>query len=569
MKKIIVAVLVVFLSLFAVVAIPAAHATIFVFPGGSVTTGPGAWDGGSGTIYDDTHVSFDVTKADLIVTVYGIDMTHSRFPVPPGPVYAGWPAPAGVAGIQVGVTQQTAFGSPWINPSSSAFYNLLIAGGGGPIGNDYYQTQAAYTDAASHLYENKSTPWDGHILGQGFNTPYLGVNPPLGGFWITGNPLYDTFDMQLTFHYLAGGDVLFTPLIRVYATTDPWSYPAMVWLPTFPGGDVFVIPGLPDFDWSNVKPFVFVGNWGAPAGGRTITWNSVQADGSPNYYLKVTSAYGTSTGEDWYAEGTTAYAGLTSGTVPDGAGKQHVFTTWSNDASGTNYVQSDPITMDSAKEAIANWMTQWQQTFDASSNVKVDGTGTVVTVNYVSLGVGHSASVLVGSLPWSVFVDDATTVTYSFSSTVGSSVGGKRYRYDSVSDPLSGYTASAPNTVTATYVTQYLLTVNIDPPGTATIPGQGYYDVGKPVTLTAPNGPPGATLTFLNWDLDSTPKTTNPIVVTMSGPHTATAHYYRIPVGGEWAPINTVQVITPWVALAFLAIAFAAAGSHRLLKKRW
>jgi hypothetical protein len=129
-----------------------------------------------------------------------------------------------------------------------------------------------------------------------------------------------------------------------------------------------------------------------------------------------------------------------------------------------------------------------------------------------------------------------------------------------------------PTSVTFTWIAQYYLTVNIDPPGTTTIPGQGWYDVGTPVTLTAPLGPPGATLTFLNWDLDGTPptpKTKNPIIVTMNGPHTATAHYYKIPVGGEWEPISTVQTTAPWVALTFLAIAFAAAGSHRLLKKRW
>jgi parallel beta-helix repeat protein len=38
-------------------------------------------------------------------------------------------------------------------------------------------------------------------------------------------------------------------------------------------------------------------------------------------------------------------------------------------------------------------------------------------------------------------------------------------------------------------------------------------------------------------------------------------------VGGEWAPISTVQILTPWIALVFLSIAFATAGSHRLLKK--
>ena len=40
------------------------------------------------------------------------------------------------------------------------------------------------------------------------------------------------------------------------------------------------------------------------------------------------------------------------------------------------------------------------------------------------------------------------------------------------------------------------------------------------------------------------------------------------PVGGEWAPIDAVQLVTPWIALMFLVTAFAAAGSHRLLKKR-
>jgi PKD repeat protein len=38
-------------------------------------------------------------------------------------------------------------------------------------------------------------------------------------------------------------------------------------------------------------------------------------------------------------------------------------------------------------------------------------------------------------------------------------------------------------------------------------------------------------------------------------------------VGGEWTPIETVHLVTPWVALAILAIGFAVAGSHRLLKK--
>jgi hypothetical protein len=40
------------------------------------------------------------------------------------------------------------------------------------------------------------------------------------------------------------------------------------------------------------------------------------------------------------------------------------------------------------------------------------------------------------------------------------------------------------------------------------------------------------------------------------------------PVGGEWAPISMVQLVAPWILLAFIAIAGVAVGSHRLLKKR-
>jgi hypothetical protein len=545
--------------LFAVIAIPAAHAITVVFPGGSVTTGLGAWDGGSGTIYDDTHVSFDVTKADLVVTVYGIDMTQSRFPTPGPGVYAGWPAPLEVAGIQVGVTQQTAFGSPWINPSSSAFSSLLVAGGGGPIGSDYYLTQTAYTDAASNLYENKSTPWDGNILGQGFNTPYLGVIAPLGGVHCTGNPLYDTFDMQLTFHYLASGDVLFTPLIRVYATTDPFSYPAMVWLPTFPPGSVFVIPGAPTFDWTNVKPFVFVGNWGAGAGGGTITWNSVQATGSTNYYLKVTSAYGTTTGAGWYGDGTTAYAGLTSGTVPDGVGKQHVFTTWTWDASGTNYLQSNPITMDKAKEAIAQWKTQW----------------------YITVNSAHGAPYTA-----SAWVDDGTDFTASVTSPDVVSAGHEwvctGYKIDGgalTAGTSYKFTAvNAPHTIQFFWNEQFLLTVT-SPYDTPT--GAGWYAPNTLVTssVTSPVLVGSNIYSSIGWTgTGSAPASGggNSVSFTITTASSVTWKW-NSKVGGEWAPIpmqtlapiNTLMLLAPWIALGLIAAASAVAMYRRLLKKHW
>ena len=41
------------------------------------------------------------------------------------------------------------------------------------------------------------------------------------------------------------------------------------------------------------------------------------------------------------------------------------------------------------------------------------------------------------------------------------------------------------------------------------------------------------------------------------------------PVGGEWAPLTPVQQLTPYIAFALIAFVALAAGSWRLMKKRW
>jgi hypothetical protein len=129
------------------------------------------------------------------------------------------------------------------------------------------------------------------------------------------------------------------------------------------------------------------------------------------------------------------------------------------------------------------------------------------------------------------------------------------------------FTITQDSSITWNWKPQYYLTVKTDPPGAATIGVEGWYDADAAVTLTAPFV--SGSYRFWGWDVDGVPKgNTNPINVQINAPHTATAHYSNSAVGGEWAPINTVQLVTPWIALMFSAIAFAAAGSHRLLKKR-
>jgi uncharacterized repeat protein (TIGR02543 family) len=80
------------------------------------------------------------------------------------------------------------------------------------------------------------------------------------------------------------------------------------------------------------------------------------------YYLTVTSPYGTPGGEGWYDDGDTAYAGLTSGLESGDPGVQYVFDEWTNDASGTDYLQSNAITMNAPKTAVADWTTQYYLT---------------------------------------------------------------------------------------------------------------------------------------------------------------------------------------------------------------
>jgi hypothetical protein len=75
---------------------------------------------------------------------------------------------------------------------------------------------------------------------------------------------------------------------------------------------------------------------------------------------------------------------------------------------------------------------------------------------------------------------------------------------------------------------KYYLKVRIDPPGITTIAGEGWYNEGATVPLTAPDTVSvltGARYKFCYWDIDGIQADGNPITVLMDANHTATAHY--------------------------------------------
>jgi hypothetical protein len=177
----------------------------------------------------------------------------------------------------------------------------------------------------------------------------------------------------------------------------------------------------------------------------SITWNW-----QTQYYLMVSSPYGTVGGQSWYDSGATAYATLDMGSIDHGNGTSHLFTNWNVDALGTSYVQSDPISMNGPKTALAIWKTQYNVTL-THTGLDISASGTVVIVN--------SSSISFGQLPYNIWVDSGSSVTYSYNN-VSSSTAGKQFVLIGVTGLPSPVTVTSPLLVTGNYKTQYQVTFN-------------------------------------------------------------------------------------------------------------
>jgi hypothetical protein len=201
------------------------------------------------------------------------------------------------------------------------------------------------------------------------------------------------------------------------------------------------------------------------------------------------------------------------------AGKQYRRTSVIGPAAG--------FTVSGANTITGNYVAQFQQTF-THSGLTADATGTVVTVDGVTKSFGD--------LSFSKFVDAGVSVLYSYSDPVTSSVAGKRYRRDSITGELSGYTVSGANTVTGNYVAQLQLTLAITPGvpgGLSNISGGTngtFYDSGTELSLSATTpvaDGPVKQWRFSSWtgDVTASPNSSNPLSVVMNQPRSITANY--------------------------------------------
>ncbi|MGB9134840.1 MAG: hypothetical protein WCC63_04570, partial [Candidatus Bathyarchaeia archaeon] len=222
------------------------------------------------------------------------------------------------------------------------------------------------------------------------------------------------------------------------------------------------------------------------------------------YYLTVTSPYGTTGGQGWYDNGANAYATLSTGTVDHGNVTRRVFTSWSGDASGTNHAQSNPILMNGPKTATANWKTQYYLTMSTNFGAVSPGDG------------WHDA----GS-------------TFSISATPPSTVSGERYvwngwtgtgsgSYSGTNNPAS-VTMNSPINEVASWTHQYRLSMTTNYGTTTPSVGEYWYNVGVVVEISAapPSTVSGERYLWNGWTGTGTGSysgSNNPASVTMSVP---------------------------------------------------
>ncbi|MFC1569264.1 FlgD immunoglobulin-like domain containing protein [bacterium] len=320
-----------------------------------------------------------------------------------------------------------------------------------------------------------------------------------------------------------------------------------------------------------------------PGSNETVT-----ATFNTQYYLTVSSGYGSPTGQGWYNAGASASFGVTT-PVSGGTGTRYIFANWTGSGSGSysGTVVSSSVTMNNPITETASWTTQYYLTTAESPGI--GGTispappggwynnGSVVSANATEAGgyqwTGWSGALSGTTRPQDVTMNSPKSVTANFVKeidvTINTSPTGRSFTVDgtpyssgqtftwlegsshslAVTSPQSGgtgtryqylswsdgggqshsYTVPGSNqTVTANFQTEYELTIN-STHGSPT--GADWYTAGSSATfgVTSPeSGGAGTRYVFTGWTgggSGSYTGTSASYTVTMNNPITETASW--------------------------------------------
>ena len=222
----------------------------------------------------------------------------------------------------------------------------------------------------------------------------------------------------------------------------------------------------------------------------------------------------------WVDNGATVTYSYNSAVTSSTAGKRYRLSSVTGPAS--------PITVSGPVNVTGNFVTQYLVTF-AQTGLDSTAIGTVVTVN----GTAKTYT----DLPFNWWVDSGCTVTYTYSSTVSSSVANKQFRLTGVNCPPSPFIVTGPVTITGNYCCQYKLTFNqtgLDSSASGTVvtvngagkvysdlPYSLWVDSGGSVTYTYSD--PVLSTTGKRFRLTSVTGSSSPI--TVSGPVSVTGNF--------------------------------------------
>jgi hypothetical protein len=335
-------------------------------------------------------------------------------------------------------------------------------------------------DAGTGITASVTSPWSGST-----GTQYVCI-----GWTGTGSVSSSGNGTSVSFNINAPSTITWNWKTQYYLTVvSPYDTPSGGgWYDSGTNAYAKLATGVQNIT-ANVRA-VFTG-WSSDASGNGTTSNAIFMNGPKTaiatwkiqYYLSVVtnpSNLPPIPGANWYDNCT--WVSLTAPQyVPNAAGLNGVryrFSYW--DVDGTSQgMGTNPISvyMNEPHTATAHFVLQYLVTFN-QTGLNGTASGTIVTVN--------SSAKTYGDLPFSTWVDNGTTVSYSYEAMVPSSASGERFWLNSVAGPVSPITVNAPVTVTGNYVIQYYLTLATSPSGVNSPIGEGWYDSGTYASISTP-----------------------------------------------------------------------------------
>jgi hypothetical protein len=289
----------------------------------------------------------------------------------------------------------------------------------------------------------------------------------------------------------------------------------------------------------NVKRYM----WNSTSGLSTLqsgsltspSFGSILGDYKTQYYLNLATKppdVAASTGTAWYDAGTYANVSTPQYVIGD---SHYIFVNWTTaDMSEitNSTAPSTTVFIDHAKNVTANYVRQRLVTF-AQTGLAADANRTVVTVN----GTTHTYA----DLPSMVWVDDGSTIDYSYETMVTSTLSGKWFYLDNVTGPSSPITVTADTNVSGNY--------KIFSSAFTYSPADSYVNMTITFDASASTAGPNATIIQYEWDFgDGSPKASNTTPVT--------THVYTFPNNytvtlnvtnsqGLWGTTSKIITISP------------------------